>query len=168
MIVIADTSPLNYFILLSHVEALRNLYGRVIIPQAVADELNSPKSPKPVREWVRSLPGWLEVRQVTVPSDSGLAKLDEGEREAILLAEELRADALILDERAGRREAERRKIRVIGTIRVLDDAAEAGLLDLPAALQQLQNLGFYLDQTPMEFLLARHAERERRKAEPKG
>ena len=112
--------------------------------------------------------GWLEVRQVTVPSDSGLAKLDEGEREAILLAEELRADALILDERAGRREAERRKIRVIGTIRVLDDAAEAGLLDLPAALQQLQNLGFYLNQTLMEFLLARHAERERRKAEPKG
>jgi len=49
MIVIADTSPLNYFILLSHVEALRSLYGRVIIPQAVADELNSPKSPKPVR-----------------------------------------------------------------------------------------------------------------------
>jgi len=60
MIVIADTSPLNYFILLSHVEALRNLYGRVIIPQAVADELNSPKSPKPVREWVRSLPAGLK------------------------------------------------------------------------------------------------------------
>jgi predicted nucleic acid-binding protein len=168
MIVIADTSPLNYFILLSHVEALQSLYGRVIIPQAVADELNSPKSPKPVRDWVRCLPDWLEVRQVTVPSDKELAKLDAGEREAILLAEELRADALILDERAGRREAERRKIRVIGTIRVLDDAAEAGLLDLPAALQQLQNLGFYLDRTLMEFLRERHAERERRKADRKG
>lgn len=113
------------------------------------------------------MPDWLEVRQVTVPFDTELVKLDEGERQAILLAEELRADALILDERAGRREAKRRKIRVIGTIRVLDDAAEPGLLDLPAALQQLQNLGFYLDHTLMEFLQERHAERERQKTKPK-
>ena len=45
---------------------------------------------------------------------------------SIALAETLRADALIIDEKMGRREAERRKLRVIGTVRVLDDAAEAG------------------------------------------
>ena len=55
--------------------------------------------------------------------DPALAELDPGEREAIALAETLRADALIIDEKMGRREAERRKLRVIGTVRVLDDAA---------------------------------------------
>jgi predicted nucleic acid-binding protein len=164
MIVIADTSPLNYFILLGHAEALRSLYGHVIIPQAVAHELDSLKTPTLVREWFGRRPDWLEVRKVAGSLDAELAKLDDGEREAILLAEELRADALILDERAGRREAERRKIRVIGTIRVLDDAAEAGLVELPAALQHLRHLGFYLDQVLVQFLLERHAEREKREA----
>jgi predicted nucleic acid-binding protein len=163
MIVIADTSPLNYLVLLRHVEVLRTLYGRVVIPEAVARELRSPKSPKLVSEWIGSAPEWLEVRQVAGTGDSALAKLDDGEREAIMLAEELRADALILDERAGREEAERRKIRVIGTIRVLDDAAEAKLLDLPAALQTLQSTGFYAEQRLVKFLLERHAEREKRR-----
>ena len=163
MIVIADTSPLNYFILLEHAEVLRNLYGRVIIPEAVGRELRSRKSPEQVRDWMGNVPDWLEVRGVTGDYDAALAKLDDGEREAIQLAVELKADALILDERAGRREAERRKIRVIGTVRVLDDAAEAGLVDLPRALQGLQTLGFYLDEALVEFLLERHVEREKRK-----
>jgi hypothetical protein len=71
---------------------------------------------------------WLQPRQIAVPPNPGLTERDPGEREAIALAEALRADALIIDEK-GRREAERRKLRVIGTVRVLDDAAEAGLLD---------------------------------------
>jgi len=163
MIVIADTSPLNYLILLRHVEVLRALYGRVVIPQAVARELRSPRSPELVRGWIGDAPEWLEVRQVAGTGDAALARLDDGEREAILLAEEVRADALILDERAGRQEAERRKIRVIGTVRVLDDAAEAELLDLPAAIERLQSAGFYLEPRLAKFLLERHAEREKRK-----
>jgi predicted nucleic acid-binding protein len=164
MIVVADTSPLNYLILLERVEVLRVLYGRVVIPEAVARELRSARSPELVREWIGDAPEWLEVCEVTGTGDAALAKLDDGEREAILLAEELRADALILDERAGRQEAERRKIRVIGTVRVLDDAAEAKLLDLPVALQKLQSVGFYLEQRLVKFLLERQAEREKRKA----
>jgi predicted nucleic acid-binding protein len=163
MIVIADTSPLHYFILLEHAEVLSKLYGRVIIPEAVVRELQALKTPDPVRQWMMSPPDWLEVRQVVVPADLALAKLDAGEREAIALAEALRADALLLDERAGRREAERRKIRVIGTVRILDDAADAGLLNMPEALKRLQRFGFYLDDKLLQFLLARHSERERRK-----
>jgi len=80
-----------------------------------------------VRRWITAQPEWLQIRQIVVPPDRALAELDPGEREALALAETLRADALIIDEKMGRREAERRKLRVIGTIRVLDDAAEAGL-----------------------------------------
>ena len=125
MIVIADTSPLHYLVLLEHSAILQHLYGRVIVPKAVVRELHAERTPPRVRQWIASPPSWLEVREITVPLDPMLAELDPGEREAIALAEALRADALILDEKRGRREAERRKLRVIGTVRVLDDAAEA-------------------------------------------
>ena len=124
---------------------LQKLYGRVIVPEAVVRELKAQKTPEMVRQWMMVPPDWLEVRQVTVPADPALAKLDAGEREAIVLAEALRADALLLDERAGRREAERRRIRVIGTVRILDDAAEADLLNLPDVLRRLRAFGFYID-----------------------
>jgi len=163
MIVVADTSPLNYLVLLEQAGLLRALYGRVIVPEAVVRELQAQGSPERVRQWIAARPDWLEVRSSVVPEDPALAMLDPGEREAIALAENLRADAIILDERNGRREAERRGLRVIGTIRVLDDAAIAGLVDLPGLLNRLQTLGFYLDPALRDFLLARHAERERRK-----
>ncbi len=97
--------------------------------------------------------------------DPALAELDPGEREAIALAEALRADALIIDDKIGRREAERRKLRVIRTLRVLDDAAEACLVDLPNALQRLQAFGFYLDGKLLQFLLDRDSPRGRSRTE---
>ncbi|MGC2144180.1 MAG: hypothetical protein WA619_10180, partial [Candidatus Acidiferrum sp.] len=118
----------------------------MIIPGAVALELKADKAPPAVKQWIKSPPEWLEVRQITVPADLALARLDAGEREAIALAEALGADALLLDERAGRRETERRKIRVIVTVRILDDAAETDFVNLPECLQKLRDLGFYLDE----------------------
>lgn len=166
MIVVADTSPLHYLVLLNHVEILKELYGRVIIPTAVARELQTPKTPAGVKRWLASRPDWIEIRNVSASQDPGLAELDAGEREAIALAEELHADALIIDEKAGRREAERRKLRVIGTVRVLDDAAEAGLLNIEDALQRLESSGFYLDANLVRFIKDRDAKRSARKTQP--
>jgi predicted nucleic acid-binding protein len=45
MIVIADTSPLHYLILLEHAEVLQHLYGCVIIPEAIVQELHAQKTP---------------------------------------------------------------------------------------------------------------------------
>ena len=163
MIVIADSSPLHYFILLGHAEVLQKLYGRVIVPEAVVRELKAQKTPDVVRQWMTGPPDWLEIRHATVPTDLALDKLDAGEREAIALAEELQADALLLDERAGRQEAERRKIRVIGTVRILDDAAELGLLELLGVVERLRGFGFYIDHKLVQFLMERHSERERGK-----
>jgi predicted nucleic acid-binding protein len=165
MIVIADTSPLHYLILLEHADVLQHLYGRVIIPEAVVRELQAQKTPAVVRRWITSPPEWLQIRQISAPPDPALAELDPGEREAIALAETLRADALIIDEKMGRREAERRNLRVIGTVRVLDDAAEAGLVDMPAALPRLHAFGFYLDAKLLQFLLDRDSARTQRKTE---
>ena len=166
MIVVADTTPIHYLVLLRHADILQALYGQVIIPEAVFHELQAPATPATVKEWVASRPDWLEVQHVLVPQDLILTVLDPGECEAIALAEALRADALIVDDRAARREAERRRLRVIGTLRVLDDAAAAGLVNLPEALQRLQAAGFYLDAPLAQFLLSRHFTRTGGKLAP--
>ena len=105
MIVIADTTPLNYLVLIGHQEVLGRMFGQVLIPPAVYTELQAEQTPAPVKEWLRTMPAWLEVRPAQLPADSALLRLDAGEREAILLAQETNADLLLLDERAGRREA---------------------------------------------------------------
>ena len=60
MIVVADTSPINYLIQLGHIDFLQQLYKRIVIPHAVLDELLNPKAPAPVRAWALNPPGWLE------------------------------------------------------------------------------------------------------------
>src|SRR5246127_1946549 len=109
MIVVGDTSPLHYLILLEHAEVLQKLYGCVIIPEAVVRELQAQKAPAVVRLWITTPPEWLQPRQIAVPPDPGLTELDPGEREAIALAKALRADALLIREKAGGRELERRR-----------------------------------------------------------
>jgi predicted nucleic acid-binding protein len=103
MIVVAETTPLNYLILIGEIDVLAKLYGRVVIPQAVQEELMRSRAPASVRAWIESPPEWLEILSPTV-SDTALAKLDAGERDAIALAEELSADQLIVDELLGRRD----------------------------------------------------------------
>ena len=109
MIVIADTGPLNYLILIGEIEVLPKLYGRILVPPAVCTELRRLHAPDPVRLWIAKPPPWLETRAPRQAPDAELlkARLDAGERDAILLAQELGADSLIIDERRGRREAER-------------------------------------------------------------
>jgi predicted nucleic acid-binding protein len=119
MIVIADTSPINYLVLIDHIEVLPKLYGRILTPPAVCDELRSALAPLPVRRWIAHPPLWLEVQAAGRAPDAALlqAQLGAGEREAIVLAQELAADELIIDELRGRREARRRHLHFTGTLR---------------------------------------------------
>src|ERR1035438_3010613 len=105
MIVIADTTPLNYLILINHADVLPQLFGRVLIPPAVFEELQQPETPQPVQAWIARPPAWLQVRSLRYRPDRGLEYLDPGEREAIALAQEIQADHLLLDEAEARREA---------------------------------------------------------------
>jgi predicted nucleic acid-binding protein len=141
-VIISNTTPINYLVLIDHITVLHHLYAQVIIPQAVFGELQVEGTPAKVKEWVAAHPAWLEVRTVSVPLDTSLAFLDVGEREAIHLAKEIQADALIIDEPDGREAAQRQGIRVIGTLRVLYDAAKAGLCDLEQDYERLQHTTF--------------------------
>jgi predicted nucleic acid-binding protein len=153
MLVVADTSPINNLILIEEIDILAKMYDKVAIPPAVRDELLRRSAPEMVRSWMDQLPSWLDVRVPVNEPDALLAKLDPGERDAILLAGELRAGQLIVDDREGRREAEKRGIAVMGTLGVLQEAATLRLLDLRLAVKRLQRTSFYLAPEVMARLL---------------
>jgi predicted nucleic acid-binding protein len=122
MIVVSDTSPVCYLLLINQIPVLQRLYGCVIIPQAVADELRASESPLIVKSWIAQPPNWLQIQPIKLPQDIELEKLDPGEREAILLAEQLKADLVILDDKAARRIAVERGLKIIGLLGILKDA----------------------------------------------
>ena len=160
MIIVSDTTPLNYLILIDQAHVLHELYDSVIVPQSVFDEMQRAETPAEVRAWVAARPQWLEVRPVQATDPS--LKLGAGEREAIALALEFHADAILLDDRKARREAERRGLTVTGTLAVLATAARRGLLDLPAAIALLQQTTFRAPSALIQSLLDQDCERRER------
>jgi predicted nucleic acid-binding protein len=62
MIVVGDTGPLNYLLLIEQVEVLPSLFASVVIPRAVAVELASDLAPEIVRGWIENPPNWLDIR----------------------------------------------------------------------------------------------------------
>jgi len=83
MIVVADTSPLNYLVLIEEIDLLPTLFGTVLIPQAVFQELQHPRTSQQVKDWIMHPPAWLELRTVTSTPSAAIMILDPGEREAI-------------------------------------------------------------------------------------
>jgi len=147
MIVVADSSPLHYLILIGEADLLRQLYAEVTIPDAVAEELSRHAAPPEVSVWMSQLPTWVRVVTVNPEEMASVRKaLGPGERAAISLAERLNADLLLMDETAGRAEAVRRNLRVTGILGVLRTAAEKGLVDVPGLLRRLQATTFYVDE----------------------
>jgi predicted nucleic acid-binding protein len=159
MIVVADTSPINYLILIEEISILGDMYGHVIVPQSVHSELLRPGAPAVVRKWMEELlPPWLEVRTPPAApdptSDASLNALNLGEREAIMLATELNANRLLVDDLQGRIEAEKRGIRVTGTVGVLREASRFGLLDLASAVRRLQQTNFHISPQLLQRILS--------------
>ncbi len=161
MIVISDTTPLHYLLLIGQEELLFRMFGKVIVPSAVYRELQRDRTPHLVRMWVANPPGWFEVREVTGDPGPATGSLGQGEWEAIALAQELKAELLLIDDREGRREARRRLLPVTGTLGVLDKGAERGLIDLPAVLAKLQQTNFYLPAEAVQSLLNQHSGRKK-------
>jgi predicted nucleic acid-binding protein len=161
MLVIADTSPLHYLVLIEHTAILPTLFEHVLIPPAVAEELQRSRTPAPVRAWMASLPDWLEIRAPHPSLVPTALRLGAGEREALSLARDLHANLVLLDDLEARVEAERQGLTVMGTLRVLELAAERGLLDLPTAITQLAATSFHLPPQLVQDMLARDTARKR-------
>jgi predicted nucleic acid-binding protein len=162
MLVVADTSPINYLVLIEQTAVLPTLYTRVVLPPAVVHELRYAEAPEVVRAWAADLPTWCKVRRPTsLVGAETLAHLGVGEREAIALAQELRVDLLLIDEADGRRLALSRALTVTGTLGVLERAAERGLIELTSTLARLLTTTFRVRDELLQALLARDAARKR-------
>src|SRR5262245_14078578 len=117
MIVVSDTSPITNLALIGYVNLLQQLYGSVVIPQAVSQEIAA-VAPRLAGIVDIQKVEWLEIRQA---EDSALVtslqlELDRGEAEAIALAIELKADLLLMDERRGRTVAARLGLTFVGLL----------------------------------------------------
>jgi predicted nucleic acid-binding protein len=152
MIVVSDTTPLNYLILIESVHALPALFGRVYAPSAVLKELSHPKSPEAVRAWASNLPPWLTVQD---PTEIGPSKLGLGEAAAISLALELKAERVLIDDRDASREAVRSGLNVVGTLGILEEAAKRRLLDFEEKIAELKETNFRASDKLYQTVLER-------------
>ena len=162
-LVVADTGPINYLVLVGAISVLPNLYSRIVLPEEVVSELRSSRAPEPVRDWARVMPAWIEVHRPT-RSWPGLRieeSVNGGEAAAISLALELQADRILLDDLEARRVALDSGLKIAGTIRVLEEAAVKGLIDLKEAFTKLQQTNFRIAPVLIKQALARDAARRK-------
>jgi predicted nucleic acid-binding protein len=99
----SNTTPLRYLIAIAQEHLLGQLFEKVFVPVAVYEELTDSKTPETVSRRKLSMPDWFEVRTVQETQTTTFpVTLHRGERQAILLAEALRVDVLLIDEQIGR------------------------------------------------------------------
>lgn len=146
-VVVADTTPINYLILIGQIGVLRDLFDEVMIPEAVLAELHHPKAPPAVADWLLTPPAWLTVERVAQVDQT--IQLGKGETEAISLAVERQIPIVLMDERRGRSAAEARGLLAVGTLNLIDLADERGLLEGVAVLETLRQTTF---RAPSELL----------------
>lgn len=155
MIVVSNSSPLIALAKIGEFNLLHSLYEELLIPQAVREEVT--RVGQDPEEIEKNRPGIEEVRRATwirLVNVSNLAavqllrgRLDAGESEAIVLALELNADLLLIDEARGRRVAQAQGINTSGTVGTLVAAKTQGLiLEVTPLLNALMASGFRMSQ----------------------
>lgn len=144
MLVVADACVLIAFYQVERLDILQRLYDTVVVPPAVARE---------VRPSLGSVPTWItELSPET--THQWTAPLDSGEREALSLAVELVADAVLTDDLAARRVGDRLQLRVIGSVGILATAKPKGLVDLVGPLlTEMRANGLYVSDAICDEVL---------------
>ena len=160
MTVVTNAGPLIALARIRQLPLLPALYGEVVMPPAVREEVLQSDAR---REGTATLQRaeWLQTRSVSDRIAVALLRdrLDAGESEAIVLALQLDADVVLMDEARGRRVAAARGIVLTGTLGTLLLAKEEGLIDRVAPhLARLQEEGFYMSETLYEKVLKRARE----------
>lgn len=154
MIIVSDTSPISNLLKINQVFLLKEIYQSVIIPEAVFLEL---KGSKHFDITQILAPNWAEVRQISNHNlyQSLFDELDPGEAEAIVLASELNADVLLMDERRGRKKAISLGLQVTGVAGVLLTAKGVGLIpEVKPLLDDLESkAGFWMGAALRNYIL---------------
>jgi len=156
MIVVADAGPLRYLILIGQIQVLGKLFHRVLMPESVMRELSHQKTPIQVKKWIADLPYWLEVTNAPLPILTGLDHLDEGERDAIALAQKFAVRLLLVDDADARVAADSFGLGVLGTVGILERAAHLGLLSFSDSFAELEKTNFHMSAAFRQRIRERH------------
>ena len=158
MIVVSDTSPILYLLLINQLGLLPRLYGRIVIPNVVQGEMQAPGAPEVLKTWIAAPPNWLCIFPVSDVDRAFLPQLQLGEQAAMLLAQELQADLIILDDLAARKAAQQLGVNVIGILGILGEAARRNWIDFPTTLNAfVQNTNFRISPQLVRDLLGRYS-----------
>ena len=159
--VISNTSPLQYLHQLALLHLLPAFYGRVLIPQAIASELEIGRK-EGVNLPVPAETPWLQIQSVAPPAWPLARDIHRGEAEALALAAQFQDPLLLLDDGTARQHARAMGLRITGTAGILLRAKREN--KIPAVkplIDQLEILGFHLDQTTRFNILKLHWNRKR-------
>ncbi|WP_427157543.1 DUF3368 domain-containing protein [Aliinostoc sp. HNIBRCY26] len=156
MTIVCDTSPLCYLILIDEVEVLPQLFGRIIIPNAVCTELLAEGSYIQVQKLIAQPPSWLEIHSNTPLLPNLSSKLGIGEQEAISLAVQLDASLIILDDMDARQAAIAYGLNVTGLLGVLYRAGTQDVINFPNAISRLQLTTFRASSALIQSFLDRY------------
>ena len=132
MIVVSDTTPIISFLKINRLDILNKLFGEVLLPEAVYEELTSNSAFQEEAERIKACEFFKKVsvsNSETVDMLMRVTGLDLGESEAIVYSDENKSDLLIVDEVRARHVATSMKLRITGTIGILTAANENGLLN---------------------------------------
>ena len=147
--VIVNSTPLIALCNIGRLDLLQSVYGRIVIPQAVFDEVTE-KDDSACRQ-IKQRPGWIEVAQISDNAQKQMyrAKLHDGEVEVMILAQETpTADLVIIDDNAAKKTAKFLGLHVTGTLGVLLRAKGMGLVEeITPIIEELRKNGFYVDDT---------------------
>ena len=157
MKVVSNTTPLNYLVWIGEVDIIPKLFNTLTIPPAVYQELQHPDTPDIVQDWANRLPSWVIVQPTLISNASFSSWLDPGETEAIILAQEIQADLILLDDLRARKIAQNQGLMVTGTLGLLDRATSNNLLDLPLVIQNLKRTSFWVSDRLLQQLLQKHS-----------
>ncbi len=151
--IISNTTPIITLLTISKLELLKELYGKIIIPQGVFEEIEEGKK----KDYYTDLSAidWIEIKSITDREPlKYISDLDKGEAEVIVLANELKADLLIIDEKAGREYANHFNLKLTGTIGVLLKSKELGLINkIKPLLHTMKENGIWLNHKFIDKVL---------------
>lgn len=160
MIIISDTTPIISLIKINRLDLLEKLFVEVLIPDAVFKELTTNTLFTNEAEIVKKS-SFLKVSSVQNQKSLQLLQavsgLDDGESEAIILADELKSNILLMDERKGRKVAQKLGITITGTIGILIQAYNEGIIsdiEVKSYLNQLKNSNIRLSESLIQQALS--------------
>jgi uncharacterized protein len=157
IVVVSDTSPIRALHHLGLLHLLKEMYGQVLVPPAVQRELALP--PEQFQRIDLTGVRYIEVRAPAnaLVVENFLQLLHQGESEALALALELHASAVLIDDAAGRKVAKENGIHVVGTLGILLEAKAKGYIQTvrPLIESLINELGFFvsneLEQTALRI-----------------